>query len=215
MRKEALVLGRDEGFLHIDRNITERHPDAAAAGLAEFGQAPAFVVEHHAQPGQPEILELGVIGKIGGRLVEIGDHLADIDRRLVDRLVLAELPVGLEQIVEAHPVERLDIAGHRLRVVHRRRDQVVQIDGLDVEHLADVGAAGLQQSRHLGLILHRIKIGADGVGLGRHLAQCQSGRKNLNEDWVHGRYTSAAPRRLRWSAHGSGTIILQALVPSH
>ena len=44
------------------------------------------------------------------------------------RLVLAELAIGEVQVVEIEALERLDVAGDRLRIVHRGVDQVVEVD---------------------------------------------------------------------------------------
>ena len=93
-------------------------------------------------------------GRFGGRLVVEIDHVAEIDGRLRDLLVLAELPVGGLQIGKIDAAERLALADG-LRVVQRGRDQVVEVDVLDVEGLAHMGAAGAQQLRHLRLVPRR------------------------------------------------------------
>ena len=102
-----------------------------------------------------------MIGKVRDRPVVEFDDIGDVDRRIGDRLVLAELLVGDVQIAEVHAAELGQTAGDRLRIVHRGRDQVVDIDVLDIERLAHVGAAGAQQRDHLVLVLDRIEFGLD------------------------------------------------------
>ena len=77
---EALVLGRDEGLLHVLRDVGERHPDAALVLLEHLGEALALAVEHDAGAGQLEALELVVVRQVGDRLVVEVDHVAEIDR---------------------------------------------------------------------------------------------------------------------------------------
>ena len=45
------------------------------------------------------------------------------------------------QIVEAQSLQDLQVSGDGLRVVHGRGDQIVEIDVLDVEGAAHMGAA--------------------------------------------------------------------------
>jgi hypothetical protein len=45
--------------------------------------------------------------------------LADIDHRIDDRLVLAELVIGGVEVGEIDAVERLDVGAGRLGIVHR------------------------------------------------------------------------------------------------
>jgi len=54
---EALVLGRDEGLLHMRRNFGERHPDAPMILLEHFRDALALAVEHDTGAGQSHALE--------------------------------------------------------------------------------------------------------------------------------------------------------------
>ena len=51
------------------------------------------------------------------------------------------------------PLEAGDVAGQRLRVVHRGVDQVVEIEVLDVEGLAHMRAARPQELDDLGLVV--------------------------------------------------------------
>ena len=100
------------------------------------------------RPRQLEALQLRVVGKVGERLVVVGDDLAEIDRRRLDRLVLAELAIGHVQVAEADALEDLHVAGDRLRIVHRGGDEVVEVDVLDVEGAPHMGAAVLEDLRH-------------------------------------------------------------------
>ena len=84
------------------------------------------------------------IRQVGRRVVVEVDHLADIDDRVVDRLVLAELVIGGVEVGEIDAVEGLDVGADRLWIVERRRDQVVEIDGFDIEGLLHMGAAVAQ-----------------------------------------------------------------------
>src|SRR6185295_16585506 len=113
------------------------------------------------------------------------DDTGDIDRRILDRLALAELLIRNVQIAEVHPTELGQAAGYRLRIVHRGCDQVIDIDVLDVERLAHVGAAGAQQRDNLVLILDWVELGLDRVRPNRHLAECEGGREDLDEEGIH------------------------------
>ena len=115
---EALVLGRQEGFLHMLRNVSERHPDPPLVLFEHLGKAFAPAIEHHARAGKSHALELCMIGQIGRRLVVEIDDLAQVHGRYGDVLVLAELPVGRLQIGEIDAAKRLVLAGDRLWVVH-------------------------------------------------------------------------------------------------
>ena len=73
------------------------------------------------------------------------------------------------------------------RVGHRGLDQAVEIDVLDVERLAHVGAAVAQKLNDLGPVLHRIELGFDGVRPGGDLAERQGRGENLDENGFHQR----------------------------
>ena len=88
-------------------------------------------------------------GRSAAALLKNVDHLAEIDHRIGDGLVLAELVIGGVQVGEIDAVKRLDVGADRLRVVERGGDQVVEIDRLDVEGLAHMGAAVAQHLHHL------------------------------------------------------------------
>ncbi len=135
-------------------------PDAPLVLLEHFREALALAVEHDAGARQLQALELGVIGQVGDRLVVEIDHVAEIDRRRRDLLVLAELPVGGEQVGEIDAAERLALAGDRLRIVHGGGDEVVEVDVLDVERLAHMGAARAQEARDLLLVAARGRTGS-------------------------------------------------------
>ena len=181
---EALVLGGDEGIAHLLRDIGERNPHPALVLLEHLGETLALAVEHHAGTGQLEALELAVVRQVGDRLVVEIDHAAEIDGRLLDLLVLAELPVGGLQIGKTDAAERLALAD-RLRVVQRGRDQVVEVDALDVEGFDHMGAAGAQQLRHLRLILVAVELGLHRVRRRRHLAERQCRREDFDEERFH------------------------------
>ena len=145
----------------------------------------ALAVEHHAGAGELESPELVMVREVGGRLVVEIDHLAEVDRGLGDLLVLAELPVGDVQVGKIDAAERLDLAGKRFRVVQCGGDQLVEVDVLDVEGLAHMGAAGLQQPGDLLLVAGAVELGFHRVRRGRDLTERQGGRKNLDEEGFH------------------------------
>ena len=62
----------------------------------------------------------------------------------------------------------------------------------DVEGLPHMGAAVAQKLHDLGPILHRVEMGFHRLRLGRHLAQRQRSRKNLDQNHVHGGNAKAA-----------------------
>ena len=153
--------------------------------LEHLRETLALAVEHDAGAGQLEALELGVVGQVGGRLVVEIDHLAEIDGRHRHLLVLAKLPVGRLQIGKIDAAKRLVLAGDRLRIVHRGRDQIVEVDVLDVEGLAHVRAAGAQQPRDLLLIARAVELRLHRVRRGRHLTERKRHRKDLDEERFH------------------------------
>ena len=182
---EALVLGRDERLLHVLGDVGERDPEPALVLLEHVGEAGALAVEHHAGAGELESPELVMVREVGGRLVVEIDHLAEIDRGLGDLLVLAELPVGDVQVGEIDAAKRLDLAGKRLRVVQCGGDQLVEVDVLDVEGLAHMGAAGLQQPGDLLLVAGAVELGFHRVRRGRHLAERQRGAEDFDQERFH------------------------------
>src|SRR6516165_7245314 len=110
-----------------------------------------------------------------------------IDGGLGDRLVLAELAVGDREIGKIDAVEDLALAGDRLRIVHGGRDQVIEIDVLDVEGFAHMGAARAQELRHSRLIRDTIKPGCNRLRRRRHLTERKRSGKHLDEDSFHDR----------------------------
>ena len=155
---EALVLGREERLLDVFRNVAERDPLPPLVLLEHLREAFALAVEHDAGARQLEALELVVIGQVGDRLVVVVDDLAEIDGRHRHLLVLAKLTVGRLQIGKIDAAKRLVLAGHRLRIVHRRGDELIEVDVLDVEGLAHVRAARAQQPCHLFLIAGAVEL---------------------------------------------------------
>ena len=206
---EALVLGRDEGFLHVLRNVGEGNPYPALILLEHFRERLACAVEHDARAGKLQALELGVIGQVGDRLVVEIDHRAEIDGRDSDGLVLAKLPIGGLQIDKIDAAECLALADG-LRVVQRRRDEFLEVDVLDVEGLAHMGAACAQELRDLLLILRAIELGLHRLRCGRDLTERQRSGKDLSEDGFHGSglaYSGFFQAKLtHWKVIGKGSV---------
>ena len=183
--EETPVLGGDESLLHEIGNGGERHPDAAIARLEHVGEISTLAVEHHAQARQFPALQAGLVGQIGRGVIEKRDHLAEVDHRIGDALVLAELAVGGIEVGEINAVKGLDVGAQRLRVVERGRDQAVEVDRFDIERLAHMGAAVAQNLHHFRLILRRVEVRLHRLRLGHYLAQRERGRENLDKDHVH------------------------------
>jgi hypothetical protein len=166
MLMKAFVLGCDERLLHVLGDAGERDPHAALVLLEYLREALPLAVQHDARARELEAFELGVIGEVGGHLVVEIDDVAEIDRRHRDFLVLAELPIGREQIGEIDAVERL-VLTDRLRVVHGGRDELIEVDVLDVERLAHMRAARAQNLRDLLLVLDAVELGFHRIRRGR------------------------------------------------
>ncbi len=178
---EALVFGRHKGLLHVFGYVGEDHPDAALVLLEDLREAVALAVEHDARPRQFQALEPVVIRQVGGCLVVDGDHLGKIDGRAWDRLLLAELPVGGLQVREIDAAKRLGFTDG-LRVIERRDQELIEVDVLEIEDLKHLAAAAVQKLGHHCLIAILVKFGFHGVGCRRDLAQCQTGREDLDEN---------------------------------
>ena len=193
---EALVFRCDERVTDRLGDIGERDPDAALALLEHFRKAVSLAVEHDARARQLEPAQLVVVGQVGGGLVVDVDHLAEIDGGFGNLLVLAELPIGRLQIGKVDAAKHLDLVGDGLRVVDRGGDEVVEIDVLDVEGFAHVGAAGLQQAGDLRLVSRSIELGRDGARRDGDLTERQRGREHLDEERFHaaGRPEAVAAR---------------------
>ena len=189
---EALVLSREERLLDVFRNVAERDPLPPLVLLEHLREAFALAVEHDAGARQLEALELVVIGQVGDRLVVVVDDLAEIDGGHRHLLVLAKLTVGRLQIGKIDAAKRLVLAGHRLRIVHRRGDELVEIDVLDVEGLAHVRAARAQQPCHLFLIAGAVELRLHRVRRRRDLTERKRGRKDLSKERFHGRGVAPA-----------------------
>jgi hypothetical protein len=123
-------------------------------------------------------------GQVGCCLVVEIDDVAEIDGRSNDRLVLAKLPIGGLQVRKIDAAERLALAD-RLRIVERGRDELLEIDVLDVEGLEHMRAARAQQQRDLRLILCAIEPGLHRTRSGRDLTERQCGGENLDEKRFH------------------------------
>ena len=182
---EALVLGREERLLDVLRDVGERNPFAPLVLLEHLREAFALAVEHHARARKLEALELGVIGQVGDRLVVVVDDVAEIDGRHRHLLVLAELSVGRLQIGKIDAAKRLVLAGHRLRIVHRRGDQLIEVDVLDVEGLAHMRAARAQQLCDLLLIPGAVELRLHRVGRGGDLTERERRCEDFDQDGFH------------------------------
>jgi hypothetical protein len=69
---------------------------------------------------------------------------------------------------------------------HGGRDQVVDIDVLELERLDHVGAAGMEQPRDLRLIPDAVELRFHGAGRGHHLTESEGGGEDLEEERFHG-----------------------------
>ena len=168
---EALVLGGHECLLHRHRNFGERHRDAALVGIEHLPEAAALAVQHDGRAGQLEALEPRRVGQVGQRLVIEVDHGAGIEAPVGNLLVGAELMVGALQVGELDAAEGGGAPRRQVRILHGGRQQVVEIDVLDLEHLAHVAAAVAQQRDHLALIGGAVEFGLERFGRRGHLAQ--------------------------------------------
>jgi hypothetical protein len=127
-----------------------------------------------------------VVRQTGGCLVVEIDDVAEVDRQRHDLLILAELPVCHLQIGKMDPSERLVLA-HRLRIVQGGCNQILNVDVLDVEGLAHMRAARVQQLRHLLLVSHAIELRLHRLRRGRDLTERKRGGEDLNEERFHDR----------------------------
>ena len=89
------------------------------------------------------------------------------------------------QVVEIEPVERLDVAGQRLGVVHRGRDQVVERRCPRSRTPCACGRSRRARSARPAAGRHRIELRLDRVRSGGDLAEGQHGRENLDEKHIH------------------------------
>src|SRR5262249_9700868 len=105
--------------------------------------------------------------------------------------------------------KHLALAGDGLRVLHGGRDEVVEVDVLDVEGLAHVGAARAQELRHGSLIGGTIESGRHGSLFRRHLAQRQLIRKYLDEEGFHGDSERIGESPARWKALSCSAVPLR------
>ena len=93
------------------------------------------------------------------------------------------------------------MSAHRFWVVQCGRDEIVEVDRLDVEGLAHVGAAVAQDLHDFGPILHQVEMRLNRLRLRRHLAQRQRSRENLDEDGFHlGNVGRARALNTAWTA---------------
>ncbi len=183
--EEALVLGGDKCVAHRFRDIGKLDPDAAIVRHVNLSKALALAVEDYAGARKPEVLKLHGVGQILDRAVVESDDLTKIDRRFFHFVDLAELPVGHVEVGQLQSFECLDLAAQCLLVIHGSGNQIVQVDVLNVESLAHVGAAGTQKLRHLGAVTYRIKLRLDPIRPGGDLAEGKRRGEDLDENRVH------------------------------
>ena len=194
-RREALFEGQCIGE-RLERRSRLAEGGHAVDGAAELGaevvaralvgqELAALVVEDDAGTGKPKLLELHGVGQILDRAVVESDDLTKIDRRFFHFVDLAELPVGHVEVGQLQSFERLDLAAQCLLVIHGSGNQIVQVNVLDVESLAHVGAAGTQKLRHLGAVTYRIKLRLDSIRPGGDLAEGKRRGEDLDENRVH------------------------------
>src|SRR5262249_11482081 len=125
-----------------------------------------------------------------------------------DVLVLAELAIDHDYVLKLEAVQRLDLRGDGARVVHRGLDQVVDIDRLDVEGLAHMGAAVPHDAGDLDCVVHRVEPGVDRVGACGHLTKRQECRQDLDEKHIHEDGSPfAQPARIRQSEDGFFRVV--------
>ena len=180
-----MLKGGNEGELDVFRNLPERHPDTAVVGFEQLGELLALDVQHGAGAGQLHALEPVVVGQVRSNAVVELDHRLHVERRVFDQTVAAELLVGDCELVEVDAAECADFAGHGLRIGHRGVDQDIEVEVLDVERLAHVRAAVLEELRDLGLIMGGVEFDLQRFRARRHLRQRQRSGKHLDEDQIH------------------------------
>ena len=185
MLKEAPILSGDERLLCVRGNIAERRPDAPVAGLEHLSVSLTLGVQYCAHARQFPALEDILSRKIRRCAVEEFDDVLQVDDRIDDRLVFAELVVRRVQIGEIEAVKNFSIGADCFGIIKRGRYQIINIDRLDIELLLHVGAAIAQNLDDIVLILERIEVRLDGLRLSHHLAERKRGGKNLDEDRIH------------------------------
>ena len=183
---EAFVLGREEGLLHVLGDIGERNPHAALVLLEDFGERPTIAVEEDAGTGKLHAFELGVVGQVGGRPIVEVDHVGEVDGGYRYVLIFAELTISYLQLGKIDFSKQLVLAGDRLRIIESGSDEIVEIDVLDVEGLAHVGAARAQELYDLLLVAGAVELCLNRIGRGRHLTERERGGKDFDEDGFHG-----------------------------
>src|SRR5207244_13585423 len=94
-------------------------------------------------------------------------------------------PVGHVEVGQPQSFECVHLAAQCLLVIHGSVNQFVQVDVLNVESLAHVGAAGTQKLRHLGAVTYRIKLRLDPIRPGGDLAEGKRRGEDLDENRVH------------------------------
>jgi hypothetical protein len=140
---EALVLRGNEGIPHMLGDVLKLDPYAALVPFENLGERPALTVQDNARTGKPVIAKLGVIRQVCSRLIVEVDNRTEIDSGLIDPLVLAELLVASLQVGKIDATQHLGTLD-RLRILHCRCDQVIDIDVLELKCLEHMGTARIQ-----------------------------------------------------------------------
>ena len=89
------------------------------------------------------------------------------------------------QIGKIDAAKRLILDGHRLRIVHRRGDELVEVDVLEVESLAHVRADRAQQPSHLFLIAGAVELRLHRVRRRRDLTERKRRCEDFDQDGFH------------------------------
>ena len=134
-----------------------------------------------------------MVGQVGGRPIVEVDHVGEVDGGYRYVLIFAELTISYLQLGKIDSSKQLVLAGDRLRIIESGSDEIVEIDVLDVEGLAHVGAARAQELYDLLLVAGAVELCLNRIGRGRHLTERERGGKDFDEDGFHGLAGRAAP----------------------
>jgi hypothetical protein len=89
------------------------------------------------------------------------------------------------QVADVDAAERRVATRDSVRIVHRGRDEIVDVQVLDVERLTHLSATGAQQADNLLAILDRVELRLDAIRRCRDLTERKRGREYLDEESVH------------------------------
>jgi hypothetical protein len=112
-------------------------------------------------------------------LVVEPDDLVEIDERVLRVIVLAELAVDPDHALDLEPTERFNLRVEGVGIAHGGLDEVVYIDRLHVEGLAEMATAVAQDLNDLGDIVGGVALGLDRIRARRDLTQRQKSRQNF------------------------------------